>query len=196
MYRRPLLVRQLVKKLEQTRPKKIWLFADGPKNPQEQSFVELARRAAEQEITWFCDVRRVYSTVNLGLRRRLETGLDLVFSCDPEAMIFEEDCHPTREFFPFCEEMLSRYRDEARVGCISGGCFLPKETETNTDYYFSRYSHIWGWATWARAWNSYDRQNWSWPQGGFRAFFPNAEKREIQYWNRIFHRLDTGEIDT
>lgn len=171
-------------------------MADGPKETTEKSLCEQARRAAEGGISWPCQVVRLYSDTNLGLKKRIETGLDQVFEREEEAIILEEDCHPTPDFFPFCEAMLKKYRNEPKVGAISGNCFLPKKQVLATDYYFSRYVHIWGWATWARAWKAYDRRRWAWPKEGFCELFPNADKKEEAYWNRIFGRMVSGELST
>lgn len=174
----------------------MWIIADGPKNQADSSGVEECRKGLEKAICWDCEIRRIYSPSNLGLRKRIESGLDAVFADDQEAILLEEDCHPTEEFFPFCEAMLDRYRTEERVGGISGNCFLPRSARISTDYFFSRYLHIWGWATWARAWRGYDRTRWNWPSGGFQFFFPEARRDEVKYWNRIFTRVKSGQIDT
>jgi hypothetical protein len=196
LYRRPALVRELLLILREQKPKKVWLVADGPKDGTEKVLCEEARRQAEGAINWPCEVRRVYAERNLGLKERIETGLDAVFAQEEQALILEEDCHPTPDFFPFCEAMLEKYRNDRRIGAISGNCFLPKETVLTTDYYFSHYLHIWGWATWSRAWNAYDRRRWSWPKQGFRWFFPATDPKEETYWNRIFGRIATGHFST
>lgn len=199
IYRRPALVRELLVCLREARPKRLWILADGPKKDQgagEEGLCRSAREEAEKGITWGCEVKKVYATENLGLKRGVETGLDAVFAEEQEAMILEEDCHPSPDFFPFCAEMLARYREEPKVAAISGNCFLPQDMAVASDYFFSRYLHIWGWATWARTWNSYDRNRWQWPQKGFGAYFPDADTVEKQYWNRIYERVRTGEIQT
>jgi len=196
LYRRPSLAKQLLEILGSQRPAVIWLIADGPRDADEKLLCEETRREAERAINWSCQVRRIYADSNLGLKERIETGLDTVFAQEEQAIVLEEDCHPTPDFFPFCVEMLARYRDEPKVAGISGNCFLPRNAEIKTDYSFSRYLHIWGWATWARAWNSYDRKNWAWPAGGFRELFPDADRREEKYWNRIFARMATGRLST
>ena len=178
LYRRPQLVRELFVALQSVRPSKIWLVADGPKNSSEVELCQQARLEAETAIRWPCEVRRVYADTNLGLKNRIETGLDQVFETEAEAIILEEDCHPAPNFFPFCEAMLEKYRNEPRVGAISGNCFLPKQQVLTTDYYFSRYVDMWGWATWTRAWKAYDRSRWAWPKEGFRKLFPNTDKTE------------------
>ena len=196
LYRRPRLVTELLATLMAVRPSKIWLVADGPKNSGEAALCQQARLEAENAIRWPCEVRRVYADANLGLKKRIETGLDQVFELEAEAVILEDDCHPTPDFFPFCEAMLKKYRNEPKVGAISGNCFLPKKQILATDYYFSRYVHIWGWATWARAWKAYDRRRWAWPKHGFCELFPNADKKEEAYWNRIFKRMASGELSS
>jgi len=196
LYRRPAHVNELLVRLQLVRPARIWLVADGPKDTTEKSLCEQARQAAQGGISWPCKIERFYADTNLGLKKRIETGLDQVFEREEEAIILEEDCHPTPNFFLFCEAMLKKYRNEPKVGAISGNCFLPKKQLVATDYYFSRYVHIWGWSTWARAWKAYDRSRWAWPKQGFRNLFPNAEKTEEAYWNRIFGRMASGELST
>jgi hypothetical protein len=66
-------------------------------------------------------------------------------------------------------------------------------------YFFSRYNHIWGWATWRRAWRHFDHQLSTWPQlkgsEEQRNLFDTDE--ECSYWSRIFDRM-AGErpLDT
>jgi len=196
LYKRPLLVQTLIKELATMRPQTIWLIADGPKCKSEEDNVNQSRQLAEKSIVWPCSLNLIYSNYNMGLKQRIESGLDAVFSREDKAIILEEDCRPSMRFFSFCEEMLERYRDEPKVAGVSGNCFLPLGSKMKYSYFFSRYLHIWGWATWARVWNSYDRNNWSWPKGGFREIFPEADRSEVKYWNRIFQRVSAGEIDT
>jgi len=198
LYRRPRLVGELLNILQAHQPERVWLIADGPKqeNREEAGLCLEARREAERGITWDCRVRKIYAEKNLGLRRNVEQGLDALFTEESEAIILEEDCHPTPDFFPFCEAMLERYRNEPKVAGVSGNCFLPKTVTPSADYFFSRYLHIWGWATWARSWNAYDREKWSWPAREYREFFPHANRTEENYWNRIFAGVSSGEINT
>ena len=194
IYRRPALVRGLMAALRVHQPKNIWIIADGPKDQSEKELCSAARQEAENGITWKCEVTKVYADKNLGLKDRVETGLDELFAHEKNAIILEEDCHPKAEFFHFCQEMLDRYRNEAKVGGISGDCFLPKEVKLHTDYFFSRYMHIWGWATWARTWRAYRQRSWTWPRAGYREYYPDCGQDEFLYWERIFARVQSGEI--
>ena len=199
VYRRPALVEGLMRALEKARPRRLWILADGPRGDRGMEEAELCRatrKVAEEGVTWECEVRKVYAENNLGLKKGVETGLTALFKMEEKAIVLEEDCHPVPEFFRFCSEMLMRYRNETQVAAISGNCCLPQAARPEGDYFFSRYLHIWGWATWARAWNTYDPKAWAWPGEGFRSYFPEAEEVERRYWDRIYGRVKKGEIQT
>ena len=101
--------------------------------------------------------------MNLGGGRRVASGLDWVFENTDEAIILEDDCMPDPTFFPYCEELLRRYRDDERLHMVSGCNVLEPGRFGAHSYYFSRCYHIWGWATWARAWSHYDYKMRQWP---------------------------------
>src|SRR5206468_1024463 len=78
------------------------------------------------------------------------------FTYVEECIFFEDDCLPDPTFFQFCEEMLEKYRDDKRIMMISGNNFQYGRKRTEYSYYYSQIFHIWGWATWKRAWKHYD----------------------------------------
>ena len=86
----------------------------------------------------------------------MSSAIDWFFTEEEEGIILEDDCLPNNDFFIFCEQMLERYRDDKRIMHISGSNYQLGSKRGAGSYYFSNYSHIWGWATWRRAWNNYD----------------------------------------
>jgi hypothetical protein len=62
---------------------------------------------------------------------------------------------------------------------ISGNNFQFGRKRTAYSYYFSRYPHIWGWASWRRAWDNYDVDMKMWPEirdgGGLPESVVNGE---------------------
>jgi len=199
IYRRPGLVRDLLRILQEERPQRLWIVADGPKASQgsdEVTACHQARLEAERGIIWPCDVRKVYGMENLGLRMRVETGLDTVFSEESSAILLEDDCHPLPGFFPFVRNMLGRYPEDPRIVAVSGSCFLPRKIKLEGDYFFTRYFHVWGWATWASRWKTYRRNGWTWPEEGYRKYFPGATRREARYWDKIFDRMLLGNFQS
>ena len=94
--------------------------------------------------------------------------------------------------------MLERYRDNERVGMVSGGNLQFGRHRGTSSYYFSKYTHIWGWASWRRAWKHYDRDITHWPefkaQGLLEQMF--ATPGEQTYWQNSFQWVHEGSLDT
>jgi hypothetical protein len=81
---------------------------------------------------------------------------------------------------------------------VSGNNFLFEYASVADSYYFSRYPHVWGWATWRRAWTKYDLNMTHWPEIRDRKlldqYFPTTIER--YYWESIFQHLYDGNIDS
>ena len=52
--------------------------------------------------------------------------------------------------------MLEKYRNDTRISIISGTSQQLGNKRGDADYFFTRYSQMWGWATWRRVWDLYD----------------------------------------
>src|SRR5579871_4386735 len=158
VFNRPDTTRQVFQEIRRVRPPVLLVVADGPRrdHPEDEQLCRETRAVAE-EVDWPCQVLTEYSDVNLGCRHRPASGLDWVFSQVEEAIILEDDCVPHPSFFRFCSELLSRYRDDARIGTIAGTNVQGGRKRGGASYYFSKYPTIWGWASWRRAWALYDR---------------------------------------
>lgn len=199
IFNRPDTTARVFAEIAEARPRKLLVIADGPR-PHKSGEAErcAATRAIIDRVDWDCEVLRNFSDTNLGCRNRVASGIDWVFEEVPEAIILEDDCLPDPTFFRFCEEMLDRYRDDERIAMISGDNFLFGGLDVGASYYFSRYCHIWGWASWRRAWKFYDRSVLNWPQfrddGWLDELVPDAAER--RYWVSAFDGVYTGRIDT
>jgi len=200
IFRRPAPTLEVFTAIREVRPRELFIVADGPRpnNPSEADLVAATRELVEN-IDWPCEVHRIYSDRNLGLRDRLLSGLDEVFSQVSEAIILEDDCLPNHSFFSFSAEILARFRDDTRVGIVSGFNFAP-ERKTENDYFFSRSTLIWGWATWARTWNAFrlSPQVEEWTPSeikGLSTSFSNwFQRREFLGLLRNSKSLDTWDI--
>lgn len=152
VYRRPELTAQVLDRISNLKPKKIYVIADGPKNAREDERVLQVRRLIDS-ISWECQLIRIYSDKNLGLRKRVITGLDEVFRNEEQAIILEDDCLPDPTFFTFAAELLDRYKLDVNVSLVSG--YVATPPRLSESYFFTPESPIWGWATWARTWHEY-----------------------------------------
>lgn len=199
IFNRPDTTERVFAEIARARPAKLLVVGDGPRanRPGEAEKVA-ACRAIIHRVNWPCEVLTNYSETNMGCKMRVSSGLDWVFEQVPEAIILEDDCLPHPTFFRFCQEMLERYRDDERIGMISGDNFQFGQVVTTDSYYFSKYTHIWGWATWRRAWSGYDVEASIWPillkEGWLKQISEN--KGEEAYWHEVFQSVYDGGLDT
>jgi hypothetical protein len=150
-------------RIAEAKPRRLLVIADGPRShvPGDAEKCRAVRRLFDR-IDWDCDLSINFADTNLGCRKRISSGLDWVFAQSEEAIILEDDCLPVPSFFWYCDELLQKYRDEPRVMTICGSNWL-RETPSNDSYVFTTHCSIWGWATWRRAWRTYDVDLKSWP---------------------------------
>lgn len=200
IFNRPEVTLRTFSEIAKIKPEKLLVIGDGPRKgvPGEDERVQEARAIIER-VDWNCDVITNYSEVNMGCKRRVSTGLDWVFSQVNEAIILEDDCLPNHSFFMFSKEMLEKYRNCPEIGMISGANFQKGNKRGDGDYYFSKYTHIWGWATWSDRWrNAYDVDMLAWPSFRTSKDFldiTNSASNK-RYWEVMFEKVYRGKIDT
>jgi hypothetical protein len=200
IFNRPDTTQRVFAEIAKAQPPKLLVVGDGPRagRPGEAERVA-ATRAIIQRVDWDCEVVTDFSDVNLGCKKRVSSGIDWVFEQVQEAIILEDDCLPDPTFFRFCQEMLQRYRHDQRIGMISGDNFQFGRRYGSDSYYFSRYVHIWGWATWRDRWvGSYDvsMTQWTRIRDEGRLVDLVGDAGAASFWGEIFDRVHSGEIDT
>lgn len=154
VYRRPEATALCLDAIRQARPARLYIAADGPRSEEVREACMAARSVTEQ-IDWPCNVTRLYRDTNLGPRLGVEQAIDWFFRHEEEGIILEDDCVPGADFFPYCEALLDRYREEERVMLVAGDRSFGYHDQTQFSYSFSRFPLVWGWATWRRAWKAY-----------------------------------------
>jgi hypothetical protein len=194
IFRRPDKTLQVLEKIRQVKPSKLFVICDAPRpeKPDESEKCEKSR-AVIDTIDWDCEVIKNYADTNLGSFRRIPSGLDWVFDQVEEAIVLEDDCLPDITFFRFCEELLEYYKNDQRIMAISGDNFQLGNQRTQNSYYFSRYTHSWGWATWKRAWKHFDMEMSAWPKVRDQQLVRSIldSDRDVKYWTAILQ--DTYE---
>lgn len=195
-FNRPQMTRHVFEVVRQIKPRKLLLVADGPRESKPDDVRLCAEvRAVFEEIDWDCEVTRNFSDINLGSFKRNSSGLNWVFDTVEEAIILEDDCVPSPSFFPYCEALLEKFRDNTRVGVISGNNFVPpRSRQHDASYFFSAYALTWGWATWRRSWKQVDlTMSWWEPEKGKKllsTLHPHPQERE--YWYQIYEDIHNG----
>lgn len=200
IFNRPDTTKHVFAAIAKARPPKLLVIADGPREGRldEQQKCQAARDIIDQ-VDWPCEVLTEYSDVNLGCKQRVSSGLDWAFSKVTEAIVLEDDCLPDPSFFRFCEEMLIRYRNDQRVGMITGNNFNSGIRRNEESYYFSKHVFIWGWATWADRWNdTYDieMREWALLRDNGWLFDMLLRRGEVALWTKVFNAAANNKVDT
>ena len=188
IFNRPDTTHRVFEAIRAAKPKQLFIAADGPRgtviSDKENSALT---RSIVNSIDWECDVKTLFRDENLGCRGAVSSGISWFFNDVEEGIVLEDDCLPHPDFFKFAEMMLEKYRHTEQVMHISGGNFQFGQQRGNASYYFSRIAHIWGWASWRRAWSHYDVDMKDYPQflneNKKQSFF--ADKQSEKYW--LFH---------
>ena len=93
--------------------------------------------------------------------------------------------------------MLSDYKNINQIKVISGSNFQNRKI-TSQNYYFSKYAHCWGWATWRRSWKEFDKKMSFW-----KTFSKTKKWKKIhfspleeKYWRKKFDLSNSHKIDS
>ncbi len=192
-WRRPDEISRVIDAIRPFTPLNVYIACDGPNplRPDEASKVEATRSVIDRSINWQCNIRRRYANTNSGCRDSVSGAITWFFENVEEGIILEDDCVPHSDFLPFCAELLSRYRYDSRVWCISGNNCQDGCWRGDGSYYFSRIPMIWGWATWRRCWAHYDAGLSLYRQlsqsGRLRHMFDDPLM--YKFWERTWRRL-------
>ena len=200
IFNRPEQTRRVFDTLKNLKPKMLLIIADGPRDDVSRDKTLVAHcREIVSEVSWDCEVQTNFSATNLGCRSRVSSGLDWVFSLVDEAIILEDDCLPSTSFFTFMSEMLHRYRDDLRIGSVSGfNARAESDHDSRESYGFTRFPTVWGWGTWKRVWDKYDVSLEDWPEIRDSNLLSKAlsSRKAVSYWNRALEGVYRNRIDT
>ncbi len=198
IFNRPDSTMQVFNQIRILKPKQLFIAADGPRKNKIGEAEKCEKvRAITALVDWDCDVKTLYRERNLGCKLAVSSAISWFFDNNNEGIILEDDCVPNQSFFFFCAELLLKYRNDFKVMHI-GGINLNPTFDSKDSYYFSRHTHIWGWATWKRAWKEYDVN-----VAGFPLFLKENRIKKVfgsnmaQFsWLYRFWKVYRNKIDT
>ena len=156
VFNRPDTTLKVFESIRKAKPKKLYIACDGPRDSNDAD-VEKIKKVREicKGIDWTCELKTRFRKKNLGCKYAVSSAINWFFENEEEGIILEDDTLPSNSFFEFCSYFLDYYRDEKVIWHIGG--YKPKEIKKdNYSITFTRYTHIWGWATWKDRWKHYD----------------------------------------
>lgn len=166
VFNRPDVTRQMIDALREARPDRLFVAADGPRADHPDDAERCRQVRAELErIDWPCEVSVLAHDRNLGLQEAMVTAISWFFEQVEAGVVLEDDCLVHPDFFRLCDDVLERYAEVPEVMYVTALNMAPGETFAGgASWTFASAGHIWGWATWRRAWQGYDARLSDWPQ--------------------------------
>ena len=195
-FNRPETTQKVFDALRKIKPLKLYVFNDGPRSGNNNDLIAREEiKSIIRHVDWECELITNFSEKNKGCGLGVSGAISWAFENEERLIIVEDDCIPTEAFVDYCNHCLEKYQDNNNVFHIAGNNYTEKHNFTNDDYLFSKYGHIWGWATWKRAWNYFDYDMKDWPT--FRdnhLYNVVSSKAEYKYFEELINRYYENPI--
>lgn len=196
-FNRPDTTKEAFESIRKVKPEKLYVAIDGPRFDK-QGEVELCKQVVKitKKVDWKCETKYLIREKNVGCKYGVSGAISWALENEDRVIVIEDDIIPVPSFFYFVEELLEKYKNEDRIAMISGNNYTPLDN-MNVDYTFSKYGHIWGWATWKRVWDKFDVEipeihqeiNSNLSKMSF------INKKEQRYYNKYFKKLASKIIE-
>lgn len=198
-FNRPDLASAVLKRLRECGIKRLYVALDGSRSGNAKD-LELCSSMKDliDKIDWADEKVVLQRSENLGCGLAVSSAISWFFEHVDRGIIVEDDCLPDPTFFQFCKEMLNRYENREEIWSIAGTSLIPDFLKSTQSHFFSKYSGIWGWATWRRAWETY---SFDLSSQNAKEWFQVVDRKcdnpvERRYWHHILEMMLKGEIDT
>ncbi|MFA4867308.1 MAG: nucleotide-diphospho-sugar transferase [Pedobacter sp.] len=199
IFNRPDTTKAVFEEIRNAKPPKLYIAADGPRTNR-LGELDLCQQAIAvvNNIDWPCEVKTLYRNENLGCKEAVASAVTWFFDQEEEGIILEDDCLPSKSFFKYCDTLLEKYRFDTRIRHITG-CNLHFGTKWGeASVFFSRRTEVWGWASWRRVWQDYDKNLSRHTEEEMREqlFKIFSDPFIVDSWMIAFNGVKKGEIDT
>jgi len=200
VFNRPDTTELVFQRIREMRPAKLFVAADGPRKLKhgEKEKCDAVRKLIVEGVDWPCDLQLKFSDINLGCGEAESSAMLWFFEAVGEGIVIEDDTLPDKSFFYYCKELLETYRNDDTVRMIGGNNFQKGRVRGDGSYYFSNYTHSWGYASWWSAWEDYDFTLEKIDDDGFKSLldqqFEDSDERE--YWRGVYKDFRAGKCDT
>jgi len=194
------LRRTLSTAIELGEDRKIYVAIDGPRvgKVEDTAKVQRCQDLVENCKTSRSEIISNFSAVNRGCKDGVINAITWLFENEQEGIILEDDCMPSEHFFPYCDELLDKYRHEYQIWMVAGDNSADIRFRHEYSYSFAPEPLIWGWATWRDRWARYDGEMNDWNRIKKESFAERIFRDREQYVTRsaVYDQVANGELDT
>ena len=196
-FNRPDTTKVVLERVLQINPTKLFVAVDGPRLNKvgEKELVEEVKDLFDSSGKIY---KKRYLTENKGCKEAVSSAISWFFEEEPLGIILEDDCFPELSFFHFAGEMLQYYKNDPSIWVVSGHNYQGEWKLNEADYFFSKYSSIWGWATWKRVWDQIDFSFSYWPEHKAQNRLSQhlKTKEEVNYRTEVCDKAFNKEVSS
>ena len=156
LFKRADALLQTIDVLRRIKASKIILVGDAGRDETEQQIVQKVRDVVVKAIDWDCVVEKRFAQTNQGVFQQIGLGAKDILEQEGQAIFLEDDNLPEETFFPYCEYLLNKYKQDPRVLWICGTNYLGQyQAPDHSSYLFTRQLLPCGWASWGDKFSKY-----------------------------------------
>ena len=161
-FNRPDHTRRVLTEILKQEPLSLYVSQDGAREGNENDRVKCQDvRKVVNELTDAYAVGQkdfmlhtLYQEKNLGCGSGPQAGITWFFENVEQGIVMEDDCLAHPDFFPYCEELLNRYKG-TEVKFINSTLYDDR-WKCDGSYGFSHYMVTGAWAAWRSTWQGFD----------------------------------------
>ena len=195
-FNRPDHVHQVMTEIRKQQPAQLFVCQDGARegNILDTIRVQEVRNVINELVDWPCELHTLYQEKNLGCGPGPAAGISWFFEHVDMGIVMEDDCLPHSDFFDYCDELLSRYKDNEQIQFINATLYHNR-WQCEASYGYSRYMVTGAWAGWRRTWKGFDLDMHTWDAWLFRkqVKFLTGSINEANWW---YWKLKEIQVDT
>jgi len=201
-FNRPDHTRQVLQRILEAQPKDLYIFQDGAREGNandaakcaevrqviddliinHQSSIKNQKSSIYNLQSSIFNLHTYYSSENLGCGKGPMTGISWIFDNVEQGIVMEDDCLAHPDFFPYCEELLNRYKG-TEVKFINATLYDDSWMCIDS-YGFSRYMITGAWASYREVWQGFDLDLHSLDANNFRKIVLDLtqNRAEADWW--------------
>ncbi|EOQ88044.1 glycosyltransferase, group 2 family protein [Leptospira yanagawae serovar Saopaulo str. Sao Paulo = ATCC 700523] len=157
VYNRPYHTKRTIESLlknGEAKNSEIRIYSDGPKSEVDSDGVRDVRNFL-QKVKGFQKVTIIEREHNMGLAESIIHGVTEMLELFDRVIVLEDDMVVSKYFLNYMNQALELYCYEPKVACVHAWNYPLTGVQPQT--FFLRGADCWGWGTWRRAWNIFER---------------------------------------
>lgn len=132
------------------------IFSDNSKNKNDEKKVFEVRKYIHK-LKGFKKIKIYQRKKNLGLSKNIISGVSYVLKKYQNLIVIEDDLILDKFFLNYMNDGLKFFKNKKDVASIHGYIYPINFKSRIPDYFFIKGADCWGWATWKRSWDQFEK---------------------------------------